>query len=611
MSNKFRELVAKGPVLFDGAMGTMLYSMGIFINRSFDETNISNPELVSRVHRAYVDAGAMVLQSNTFAANRVRLAKFGLDESLKRINISGVRLAREAAGNAALVAGSMGPTGVVPDLYHSASTDGLRDTFREQADVLLGAGVDLMILETFRHPAEIRLAIEAIHGLQADMPVIALMSFGKDLRAADGSDPAMMAGLLLEWGADVIGSNCGVGPAQVYDVMAAMAGDNRILMAQPNAGLPRNVDSRVMYMATPDYFAEYARRYVDMGVKVIGGCCGSTPEHIRAMAQALKMRAPVTKIPPRKPLKGIAGVEPMKQVPLKGRSEFGAALSKGFVVSVELDPPRGLDITPVVNGVKDLVNGGVRFVNIADGPRASARMSPSALALILRDKGVEPIVHVTTRDRNLLGIQADLLGMHTLGIRNLLVITGDPSKLGDYPDSTTVYDLDSVGLLRLISDLNRGIEPSGRSIGSQTSFVKGSGVEPGAPNFEKEIEKLFKKVEAGADFIMTQPIFDYVTMERFLAATKDIKVPLLMGVWPLASYRNAEFMNNEVPGVHIPDTVMARMKVANKGPKARKEGIAIAREMIARFRDRVQGIYIMPPFGRLKAALSVLESDDS
>lgn len=609
MCNRFKELLAKGPVLFDGAMGTMLYSMGIFINRSFDETNLSNPGLVSRVHRAYVDAGAMVLQSNTFASNRVRLAKFGMDEKLKQVNVRGVKLAREAAGNAALVAGSMGPTGLVPDLYHTNQLNDLREVFKEQAGILLDSGVDLMILETFKYPAEIHLAIEAIHGLQPDMPVIALMSFGKDLLVSDGSAPARVAQLLHEWGADVIGSNCGVGPAQVYDVMAAMAGENRVLMAQPNAGLPRNIDSRVMYMATPDYFAEYARRYVDMGVRIIGGCCGTTSEHIRRMAQALKMRIHVSRVTPRAPIRILPGTKTMEPVPLKQRSLLGNALSKDFVVSVELDPPRGLDTGPIVDGVKDLALKGIRFVNIADGPRASARMSPSALALVLRDKGVEPIVHVTTRDRNLLGIQADLLGMHALGIHNLLVITGDPSKLGDYPDATTVYDLDSIGLLRLISDLNIGIEPSGRPIGSQTAFVKGCGAEPGAPDFNKEVDRLFQKLNAGADFIMTQPVFDYATMERFLQAVKGIEIPLLIGVWPLASYRNAEFMNNEVPGVHIPNEVMARMKLANKGPRARHEGIAIAREMVAEFRDRVQGIYIMPPFGRLSAALSVLDND--
>jgi homocysteine S-methyltransferase len=297
----------------------------------------------------------------------------------------------------------------------------------------------------------------------------------------------------------------------------------------------------------------------------------------------------------------------MSEIPLQERSGLGKALVEGPVISVELDPPRGLDIGPLVDGVERLVHGGVRFVNIADGPRASARMSPSALALVLRDKGVEPIVHITTRDRNLLGIQADLLGMHTVGIRNLLVITGDPSKLGDYPDATTVYDLDSIGLLRLISDLNQGIEPSGRSIGSQTAFVKGCGAEPGALDFEKEVHRLFEKVDAGADFVMTQPVFDYETMERFLDAVKGIDVPLLMGVWPLASYRNAEFLNNEVPGVHIPAEVMQRMREAGKGAAARREGIAIAREMVDAFRERIQGIYVMPPFGRLDTALELLD----
>lgn len=610
--NRFKRLLEQGPVLFDGAMGTMLYNMGIYINRSFDETNISNPQLVIKVHRGYVDAGAMVIQTNTFGANRVRLAKFGLDGRLKEINKAGVQLAKQSARDDVLVAGSMGPTGLIPDIYHPQKLQELKDIFKEQAEILLQEGVDVIILETFRFPLEIQMAITAVKEIEPQFPVIALMSFDEELRVADGSQPEKVAQLLIEWGADVIGSNCGIGPAQVYDVVSRMVGDGRIVMAQPNAGLPRQVESRLMYMATPDYFAEYAKRFLDLGVRIVGGCCGTTPEHIHRMAQALKMRKKQDK---RRTLISIYGnsravVESFEEIPVEKRSILGGKLKKKeFIVSVEVDPPRGLDVTKTINNIKRLCDkANVEFINIADGPRASARMSAFALALLVKDLGIEPVVHVTTRDRNLLGIQADLFGMHVLGIRNLLVITGDPSKLGDYPEATTVYDLNSVGLLEMISSLNKGVEPSGRNIGQQTGFVKGCGVEPGAVDFNKEMEKLDEKIEAGADFVMTQPVFDFKTVDRFLEYMKNYPdIPIILGIWPLASYRNAEFLNNEVPGIHIPDEIMQRMKDAGRGEEAMRTGIEIAAEMVEAFKHRIQGIYIMPPFGKVGFAIGLLE----
>lgn len=611
MGNSLKDLIERGPVVFDGAMGTLLYSRGIFINRNFDELNLSRPDLVEKAHSDYLAAGAMVITTNTFGANEVKLARHGFEGLADQINREGVKLARQAARDRALVAGSIGPTGIIPDMFDPGKMDHLRRVFEAQASSLLEAGPDLLLLETFRHPVEMKAALAAVRPL-ADCPLVATMAFDEECRTADGLAPDRVASLLAEWGADIVGANCGEGPSRVHECAPLMLNAGLPVLAQPNAGHPRRVEGRVIYMTTPEYFGEYAKRFLRAGVQLLGGCCGTTPDHIMQIAAEARMvgggRVEIPASPVESDSVRDTALDPP---PAEERSAMGRELSSGFVVSVEVDPPSGADPTSAIEGARRLAAAGVRFVNIADGPRATARMAPILLARMLMDEtDVEPIVHVTCRDRNLLGIQADLMGAHAIGVRNLLVITGDPSKLGDYPMATTVYDLDSVGLLRLISNLNRGLEPSGRRMKGATAFLKGSGVEPGAEDLDREVGRLQRKIEAGAEFIMTQPVYDQEIMDRFLDRIAGYKVPVMMGILPLASYRNAEFLHNEVPGMAIPEPIRDRMKAAGKGPAAREEGNRIAREALAAFVGRVQGCYIMPPFDRFETAIAVLEGLD-
>lgn len=602
----FQDLIDRGPVVFDGAMGTLLYARGVFISRNFDELNLSRSDLVEKVHRDYLEAGAQVLTTNTFGANAVKLSRYGLEDRVAEINKAGVQIAKSVARDRALVAGSIGPTGLLPDIFDPMQMEHLREVFQTQAMALIEAGVDLLLLETFRHTVEMQIALTAARAL-TDRPIAATMAFDEEGQTADGFAPERVAALLASWGADVVGANCGVGPSGVEEVVRRMVGAGRPVLAQPNGGYPRRLEGRVLYMATPEYLGEYAKRYLQAGVRLVGGCCGTTPEHIRQVASEVRMARGGRVV-----IAVTTGhddeVEAITPPPLSERSEFGRALLSRFVVSVEIDPPAGTDPSRALQAARTLAEAGVRFVNIADGPRATARMSALAMAHLLRQEvGIEPIVHITCRDRNLLGIQADLLGAWSTGIRNLLVITGDPSKLGDYPLATTVYDLDSVGLLRLVSALNRGFEPSGRRMKGATAFVKGCGVEPGARDLEREVERLFRKVEAGAEYVMTQPVFDCEIMERFLSKTRDLGVPILMGILPLASHRNAEFLHHEVPGMSIPEAARKRMRLAGHGPAAREEGVRIAREVLLAFRDRVQGVYVMPPFDRYDMAVAVLD----
>ncbi|NOZ00759.1 MAG: bifunctional homocysteine S-methyltransferase/methylenetetrahydrofolate reductase [Deltaproteobacteria bacterium] len=611
MSESLKDLVERGPVVFDGAMGTLLYSRGIFINRNFDELNLSRPDLVEKVHADYLAAGAMVLTSNTFGANGIKLSRHGIEDRISGINREGVKLARNVAADKALVAGSMGPTGIIPDIFDSAQMEQLKKVFAEQAGALLEAGADMLLLETFRHPAEMQAALTAVRVL-TDRPIVATMAFDEDCRTADGLAPDRIATLLAEWGADVIGANCGEGPSRVFECAPQMLNAGLPVLAQPNAGHPRLVEGRVIYMTTPEYFGEYAKRFIRSGIRLIGGCCGTTPDHIRQIAAEARMvGGGRVAIPAASSLPDQEENGAYEPPPPGERSALGRELESGFVVSVEVDPPPGADPSSAIEGARMLAKAGVRFVNIADGPRATARMAPMALAqLLIREAGVEPIVHVTCRDRNLLGIQADLMGAHATGLRNLLIITGDPSKLGDYPMATTVYDLDSVGLLRLVSNLNRGLEPSGRRMKGATAFVKGTGVEPGAVDLDREVDRLRKKIDAGAEFVMTQPVYDAEVMDRFLDKAADIGVPIVMGILPLASFRNAEFLHHEVPGMTIPEPIRDRMKNAGKGSAAVEEGVRIAREALAAFAPRVRGCYIMPPFDRFKTALAVLDGVD-
>ncbi len=610
----FLDRLKSGPTLVDGAMGTVLYDRGVYINRCFDELNIAQPTLVTEVHRDYLRAGAEVIETNTFGANRVKLAAHGLEDSLELINRKGVELARQAVEDSkkeAFVAGSVGPMG---NPRHTLDLDlgTLRDIYDEQIRVLVDAGIDVLFIETISRREEMAAALGAARD-HSDLPVVALMTFGDDGHTVQGESPANLARWMRSLGADVVGCNCSTGPRLMLDVLTEMrkAGDDLLLAALPNAGAPEFVEGRAIYFSSPEYMGTYARRFVrSEDVALVGGCCGTTPEHVRNMHGALKsiQGTKVTLVESSDENSGPD--EPVEAVPLPERSRLARRLSEGhFVTSVEISPPRGVDPTKVLSAVSKLRDAGVDAVNIPDGPRASARMSPMALsALITQQVGIETILHYCCRDRNLLGMQSDLLGTHALGIRNLIIITGDPPKLGDYPQATPVFDVDSIGLTEIVERLNHGLDLGAKSLGAPTSFFVGVGVNPGAINLDHEIDRFRQKVQAGANCAYTQPVFDPKRLFTFLERTEDIDIPILVGILPLNSHRNAEFFHNEVPGMDVPDDVRARMKEAGSGDEAKRVGVEIAKEALAKARSssRIRGAYVMPPFGRAARALDVL-----
>lgn len=622
----FRDAIARGVLTVDGGMGTQLYERGVLFNVNYEELVVSRHELVLRIHEDYVRAGAQVIETNTFGANRIRLARYGLEDRVKELNASAVGLARRAAGERAYVAGAMGPTGLVFAGFGDDERARVRSAFREQADALAEAGVDALVIETIRQPEELELAMEAVHAaVGREIPIVAQVSVDESLTLADGTDVARAGSRLKELGADVIGVNCSDGPQIVLAAVEKLLPLGVPISAVPNAGLPRRVDDRFIYVSTPEYFGVFARRMCKLGVKLIGGCCGTTPEHVRRIAAAVRMEgsasasaeapdtdralwvgAPGEEAPDaaETPIPGLG----VRVVPREEKSAFAAKIGKKFVVSVEVNPPMGIDPRTAIDAAKLLVAGGVDVVNIADGARAQAKMSNLALAVRMQQElGIETLLHVCGRDRNLLGQVAHLLGAHALGVRNLVVITGDPPKMGDFPDATAVYDLDSIGILRLVSRLNKGIDPGGKPLGAPTSFFAATGAEPAALNYPRELERLRLKARAGAELVMTQPVYDTVVLERFLKDAEPLGVPILIGLLPLASHRNAEFLHNEVPGMQIPDEIRARMKAAGSGKAARDEGVRIAREMLKAVRDRVAGAYIMPPLGRYDMALEVMD----
>ncbi|RMH38046.1 MAG: bifunctional homocysteine S-methyltransferase/methylenetetrahydrofolate reductase, partial [Deltaproteobacteria bacterium] len=608
----FLDTLRDAPLLFDGAMGTLLYDRGVMHTRSYDELNLSQPELVAQIHREYLDAGADILETNTFGANRLALAKHGFSDRAAEINAAGARIAREVAGSHAYVAGAIGPTGVkfavAPDHQRRLALDALR----EQIEALAAAEVDLLLLETFTSILELEAAVALARAHGGGRPVGAQLVFGPDRRADGGLSPAEVAERLVAAGADFVGANCGAGPPELYDVAVAMVDCGKPVSVQPNAGLPSVIEGRTIYVANPEHFGVFARRLLKSGVKLVGGCCGTTPEHTRRMMGAVRMmgaRPQSARLREAATRAAVAASPPKPAVPLAERSRLGARLAAGeFVVSVELNAPAGTDTTRVEAAVRELLAGGVDIVNIADGPRATARMGNLALCALLRQRtGVEPILHVCTRDRNFLGLVAHLLGAHALGMRDLVIITGDPPKMGDYPFATPVYDIDSIGLLKLARDLNAGIDPAGRALDGQTAFVLATGAEPGAADYERELRRLEAKVAAGAELVMTQPVYDARTLERFLDDVAPLGVPVMVGLLPLASHRNAEFLHTQVPGMSIPDAYRARMARVGSGPAARAEGVAIAREVLAAVKHRVAGAYIMPPFNRVDSALAILD----
>jgi methionine synthase / methylenetetrahydrofolate reductase (NADH) len=606
----FREAM-RSLLVFDGAMGSLLYERGVFVTQNFEQLNVTRPDVVGKIHEDYVAAGAQVIETNTFGGNGFCLDRHGLGDQVRAYNVAGARLARKAAGEDVWVAGSIGPTGLVPGVASPAELDLAAATFADQAAALVEGGVDLFVLETFRHLEEMRIAIEAARGAAPELTIIASMAFNPSETVADGSTPEQVATTLRDWGADVIGVNCGDGPQLALAIAERMRGAGMPLCVQPNAGLPRTVDGRLLYMATPEYLDVFARRTIQLGATMIGGCCGTTPDHVHWMAKSGRMLGDKhTEVVRPSAARATEVVPVLAPIPLAERSDFAAKIAAGtFVVSVEVNPAPGLDPSKALEGAKMLLASGVDIVNVADAPRAMARMSNLAFcSLLLERYGIQPILHVCGRDRNLLGQMAHLLGAHAIGIRNLVIITGDPPKVGDYPEATAVYDLDAIGLLQMAANMNRGIDPAGKPLpGGQTSFLLATGFEPGAADLDKEIQRLERKKAAGAEVVMTQPIFQTALLEEVLRRIAHLGLPVLVGVLPLVSYKNAEFLHNEVPGMQIPEEIRERMRKTPGGEAARKEGVRIAREMLFAVRDQVQGAYLMPPLGRYELALAVLD----
>jgi len=609
MAADFLSRIKQSPVLCDGAMGTLLYSKGIFINRSYDELNLSQPELIRGVHHEYLQAGAEIIETNTFGANSFRLARHSLADKVRDINRAGARLAREAAKSFDVwVAGSVGPLGTRIEPLGKTSFQEAQEAFREQIEALVEGGVDLLILETFGYVEEIHQAIQAARAVAPAVPLVAQVTIDEDGNCLDGSDPETFTPKLAEWGADVIGCNCSVGPVAMLDAIERVrAATSLPLAAQPNAGIPRSVEGRNIYLCSPEYMASYARKFVAAGVRVVGGCCGTTPDHIRTMKSALRVGEA------RKTASTHVSSGPIPKavpaIPLDKRSTLGAKLAHGeFLTMVEIVPPKGIDISKEVEGARFLKSVGVDAVNIPDSPRASARMSNQALSLLIqREVGIDTILHYTCRDRNVLCIQSDLLGAAAVGIRNLICITGDPPKMGNYPDATAVFDVDAIGLVNIVRNLNHGLDLGSNPIGTGTGFVIGIGANPGLTDLDEEIRRFEYKVEAGAEYAVTQPVFDLRLLENFLKRIEHCRIPVVAGIWPLVSVRNAEFMKNELR-VSVPDSILERMARAQTPEAARSEGVAIAREMLIAARQMVQGAQISAPMGRYASAVDVLEA---
>jgi len=601
----------------DGAMGTMLYGKGVFINRCFESLNLTQPGLVTDVHREYLRAGADVIESNTFGANRSKLRAFGLGDQVREINLEGARLAREALTgegrqDTAYVAGAIGPLGVRVEPWGKMGLDEAEAMFREQAQALADGGVDLFILETFRDLNEIGAAMAAVRSV-SDRPIVAQMTTEDDGASLDGTPPEQFAPALVARGADVVGVNCSVGPAPMLETIDRIGGViDTWLSAQPNAGRPRDIEGRNLYLCSPEYMASYARRFIASDVRLVGGCCGTTPEHIRQISLAVKSLGPGMA----RPHGGVAHVrvpvasQPNAQPPVERASKSGLArkMAAGqFVTAIELVPPRGHDAARVLADAARLATHGVDVVTVPDGPRSGARMSALSLAVLAQQQlGVEVLLQYSCRDRNLLGIQSDLLGAHAMGVRNLLGITGDARTLGDIPDATAVFDVDSIGLTHVITRLNHGLDIGGQSIGHPTAFHTGVMVNP-SRDLDQELRRLEFKVEAGAEFAVTRPVFDVAGFERFLARIAALELPIIVGIWPFESALNAEFMANEVPGVTVPDALVARMRATASPEAAMAEGVAIARELLQAMRGMAAGVHVFSPSGRLDAALTLLD----
>jgi homocysteine S-methyltransferase len=615
---KLSKLLSKQVVMADGAMGTMLYQSGVYINACFDELNLSNPKLVTKIHQQYIEAGVDFIETNTFGANEVKLAKYGLAEQVEKINKAGVELAKKTAcgeqsrtSGDVLVAGAIGPLARDIALYNQLSKQQAIAAYKKQAKALADAGADFLILETFSNTDELLLAIDAVHSV-TDLEIVAQMTTTELNETPYGEkiDHAISR-ISAKKGVTAVGLNCSVGPSAMLNALELIhAVTDKPISVQPNAGLPRQVEDRLLYMSTPEYMAEFAKRFYEKGARIIGGCCGTTPDHIREMVRAVRA---IDKAATSKVRFGDVTIEKPKtteirETPLAEKSKFGAKLAKGQkVTTIEITPPKGLDIDPILEKAKLCADMGIDAINIPDGPRASSRLSPMVTAVkIQQAANIESILHFCCRDRNLIGMQSDILGAYAIGLRNLLVITGDPPKMGDYPQATGVFDMDSITLTGVIRNLNRGSDLGGNQFSPPTSLVIGVGANPVATDIKREIDKYHQKVLAGAEFAITQPVFDADTLFRFLDSTKKSKIPVIAGIWPFTSLKNAEFMANEVPGVVVPAKLLERMSVARTQQQGKAIGVEIARELIDRINTRVAGFAVSAPFGNVKIALAVL-----
>ncbi|NPV11472.1 MAG: bifunctional homocysteine S-methyltransferase/methylenetetrahydrofolate reductase [Ignavibacteria bacterium] len=611
----FRERLENEIIVFDGGTGTYLYEKGIFINRCFEELNLTNPELVKQVHRDYLLAGADVIETNTFGANRFKLAPHGLNEKVYEINFAGAKLAREVAKDNVLVAGSVGPLGVQIEPLGKIGYDEAKDFFKEQIQPLIDGGVDLIILETFTLVEELIQAIRAAREINPEIPVIAQVTINEEGNLISGEPIEKFVELVSQYKPDVVGFNCSVGPKPMLEALEKLRTLTDLpISIQPNAGYPVNIGGRNIYMTSPEYIAEYSKRFIQTGACIVGGCCGTNPSHIKAIRRAVQALQPSKRLDIKvEELK----IEQPANVHVYEKYEksrlSNKLLREEFVTLVEIVSPRGVSAQNEIQKARKLYHFGIDAINIPDGPRAMARMSALAMAvLIQKEVGIETVLHFACRDRNVIGMQSDLLGAWALGIRNILAITGDPPKLGNYPDATAVFDVDSIGLVNLLNRLNHGLDLAGNPIGEATGFSIGVGVNPGAINLDEELRRLDWKVQAGAEYMITQPVFDISLLENFMKRVEHYKIPLIVGIWPLVSYRNAEFMNNEVPGAKVPNDVMERMRRAQEisKEKAFEEGVKIAKETYDYIRSEVSGVQIAAPLGRIEAVFKMLSDEE-
>jgi methionine synthase / methylenetetrahydrofolate reductase (NADH) len=603
MKKPFRERLKEGVIVCDGAMGTLL-ELYEYVEKPPEIQNIKNPDIIERAHREYIQAGAEIIETNTFSANRLRLETYHLEDKTREINEAGVRIARLAAEDNVYVAGAVGPSGRLLQPLGRTKLSDVKAAFKEQIGYLLKGGVDLLILETFLDLNELDAAIDAAKELSAEIPIIAQKTFSEDGSILAGDFPVEVVRHIKSKGVDVVGSNCTVGPQRMYGIIKSIYSEDVVLSAQPAAGIPTLVDGRSIYHATPEYLATYARQLVEAGVTIVGACCGSTPSHIRAIAEAVRG----IKIEP-KPIvvtRKTTVEEEAPSVEATDRSEFAKKLGREFITTVELDIPRGLDMSSVLEGARSCRENGIDAVNITDGARARIRMSSIAIShLIQKEVGIEAITHLTTRDRNMIGLQAELLGAHALGLRNMLVITGDPAKIGDLPQSQSVFDIDSVGLVRIVKSMNGGRDSMGNQMGQPTSFLIACAANPSSERFDYEIEKLARKVESGADVVFTQPIYELGTFSKFLKAIEPLKVPVVIGILPLRGHKHAEFLHHEIPGINIPEKIRERLFRA--GANAAEIGIATSAEFLHEVKSMVSGAYLLPPFKKYEVAFKVLE----